>query len=782
MNERNPATEREALEALEHALDQPLDKRHDFVRSRAELSDPARQRAIELLESDIRAFEALRTGSATLFDEDDEADPELIGIYRILRLIGRGGMGNVYLAERASGDFDHAVAIKIIKQRLITPEIAERFRRERQILADLNHPNIARLYDGGETEDGAPYLVMEYVKGQPLHSWLVQSPRSLDAKLSIFLQICTAVEAAHQRLIIHRDLTPPNVLVTAEDEVKLIDFGIARPDSEGLDTDARETGYTPGFAPPEQRSGDSASTLTDIYALGQLLILLLRDEDDGELSAIATKAASEMGEHRYPTARGLSRDIERYLNHHPVEARNGGRTYVLRKFVARNRLFVFSGLATLLLLFGAFTATVYAYSAAERERARAQESFAETRAIARSMMFDIYDEISQVPGSVSARLLLADTAQRYLESLAANDSADANVRYDAAQGFFRLADVVGARTGGGTVGQTSRAKEYYQRSRALLEQLHQDFPDRSDIQASLGQVLTVMADSALLSDGNYETAKVNAQSARSLLETLPELDTESAGALVMTYLHEGNALAFEGEPEPAGEVYRAGLAVLETMPDELRASLDVRRAEAEIFRMIGAYHAYFQQSEEARRAVERALALRRSVARRSNYARGDIYGLVTVLQSVAQMELSGGNTTRADRLVAEAVRLARQGMEASPDDVGPQELFTSVAILRGHVLALHGRYREAVMLADEAIGLKRALIERHGDVVSGPMTLAVRLQEASEVYLLSGRRERACPVMREAVGIFHTYEESAELPIANRTNNLEPMIEALREC
>lgn len=782
MDKHDPATERKALEALEDALGLPSDKRRDYVRSHTELSDAVRQRAIELLETNFQTFDALRTGKAGLLDEETETDPEQIGIYRILRLIGRGGMGNVYLAERAAGDFDHVVAIKIIKNRLITPDIADRFRRERQILADLNHPNIARLYDGGETEDGAPYLVMEYVKGQPLHRWLAQSDRSLDVKLSIFRQICTAVEAAHQRLVIHRDLTPPNVLVTVENEVKLIDFGIAQPDSDRTDTDTQEVGHTPGFAPPEQYSGVTASTLTDIYALGQLLILLLRGEDDRELSAIATKAASEIGEHRYPTARGLSRDIERYLDRYPVEAHNGGRIYVLRKFIARNRLLVFSGLASLVLLFGAFTATVYAYSAAERERARAQESFAETRAIARSMMFDIYDEISQVPGSVRARLLLADTAQRYLESLAANDSADADVRYDAAQGFFRLAEVVGARTGGGTVGQTSRAKEYYQRSRTLLEQLHRNFPDRSDIQASLGQVITVMADSALLSDGNFEMAKANAQRARALLETLPELDAGSAGALVMTYLHEGNALAFEGEPEPAGEVYRTGLEFLRILPDGLRASLDVRRAEAEIFRMMSAYHSYFQQPEESRRAVERALAIRRSVAERSDYEQRDIYGLVTVLQSAAQMELSSGNIGQADGLVSDAVRLARQGMEASPNDVGPQELFTSVAILRGHVLALRGQYREAVMLADEAIELKRALIERHGDVVSGPMTLAVRLQEASEVYLLSGRRERACPVMREAVGIFHDYEESAELPIANRTNNLEPMLEALRGC
>lgn len=779
MGEYDAATEREALEALEDALDQPSDKREEYVRSHTALSEAARRRAIELLQTD---FGGLCTGSATLLDEEGESDPEQIGIYRILRLIGRGGMGNVYLAERAADDFDHVVAIKIIKSRLITPEIAERFRRERQILADLNHPNIARLFDGGETEDGAPYIVMEYVKGQPLHRWLAQSDRSLDVKLSIFRQICAAVQAAHQRLVIHRDLTPPNVLVTAENEVKLIDFGIARPDSEEADTEAQEAGYTPGFAPPEQRSGASASTLTDIYALGKLLALLLEDTDGRELSAIASKAASDKPEHRYPTVRGLSRDIERYLDRYPVEAREGGRIYVLSKFFARNRLFVLSGLATLALLLSALTMTIYAYAQAENERERAQQRFAETRAIARTMMFDVYDEVSRVPGSVSARLLLADTAQRYLESLAADDSADADVRFDAAQGYFRLAEVTGARTGGGTVGQTSRAKRFYRRSRDLLESLHAQYPERPDIQAALGGVIAVMADSALFSDGNFETAEANARTARRLLGGLPELDAINAGALGMTYLHEGNAVAWRGEPESAGEVYRAGLRTIAGLRSEFRAAPSVMRAQAELLRMMGAYHTYFERPAEASEVLERSLAIHRSIARRTDYAPRDIYGLVTALQAVAQLSFAGGDIERADRLATEAVARARQGMAASPNDVGLKELFTGVAILKGHILASRGRNREAVALADEAIRIKRSLVRLSGDVVSGRMTLAVRLQEASEVYLLSGRGELACPVMREAAGIMHDYEETAELPIANRTNNLEPMLEALRAC
>lgn len=780
--------ERRALTLLEDALGEPEDEQRDWIEAATEGEPELRARVLQLFESHARAGDRLATGAIDF--EDDEPDPpERIGSYRVVELLGQGGMGAVYKAERDAGDFDHHVAIKLIRPGALSPGLIERFERERQILASLSHPHIARLYDGGTTGEGEPFFVMEYIEGVPITKWAEEQGLSRAERLALMVEVCRAVGFAHQNLIIHRDLTPSNVLVTPDGTPKLIDFGIARPQEEaapaGREGEARvgQMSLTPGYAAPERYSGAPATTLTDIYSLGKLIGRLLDGEPaDADLRAIVAKASADDPADRYPSAGALARDIERYLDGYPVEARAGGRGYVFGKFFARNRTPVIAAAATVLLLIGAFAATVYAYSQAERERARAEARFADTRAIARSLMFDVYDEVSRVPGSVRARLLLADTAQRYLESLAADRSADVDVRYEAALGHFRLAEVIGARTGGGNVGLTERAQRSYARSRGLLEQLHADHPGRRDIQASLGRVIAVMADSALFSDGNFETAKTNAAHARALLRDLPRLDAESAGALVLTYLHEGNALAWEGEPEPAGETYRAGLALAEELPGDLSRAAEVRRARAELLRMMGAYHAYFERPAEARRVLDESLRLHRAVAEESDYAPRDIYGLVTILHAVAQAALAGGDIERADALASEAVSRARQGIAEGPDDAGPRELFSVVAIFKGLILANRGRGAEAVRLADEAIEIKRALSRRSGDVVSGPMTLAVRLQEASEVYLASGRRSRACSVMRESVGIMRDYEETAELPIANRTNNLEPMLAALRDC
>jgi eukaryotic-like serine/threonine-protein kinase len=783
----DPDLDRRAMELLEAALENPKGDRRDWIENAAAGETSLRDRTWQLLRAHDEAEGILATGGPD-FDDDSAEHPERIGAYRVVELLGQGGMGAVFKAEREAGDFDHEVAIKVIRPGALSDVLVERFERERQILASLSHPGIARLYDGGTTDEGGPYFVMEFIDGLSILKWAEERGLSLNDRLNLLVQVCDAVGFAHQNLIVHRDLTPRNVLVTEDGTPKLIDFGIAKPQEDELPARAGETplghlSLTPGFAAPERYAGAPPNTLTDIFSLGKLLERLTEEEPgDPDLAAIIAKAAAEEPEDRYPSASALARDIERCRDNYPVEVRKGGRWHIFRKFFARNRASVLTGLATIFLLIGAFAVTIYAYSQAQEQRARAEARFAETRAIARSMMFDVYDEVSLVPGSVRARLLLADTAQRYLESLAADASADVDLRYEAAQGYFRLAEVIGARIGGGNVGLTSRAQQSYARSRALLETLHAEYPERRDIQSSLGQVIAVMADSALFSDGNFEIAKANAAESRRLLNDLPELDANSAGALVMTYLHEGNALAWEGEPEPAGVIYRAGLERSEALPAELQASPDVRRAHAELLRMMGAYHAYFQRPDEARRVLGESLRMHRLVARQSDYAPRDIFGLVTVLNTVAQRAFASGDVERADTLATEAVARSRQGIDASPNDAGLLELFTSVAIFRGHLLAARGRAEEAVELVDEAIAMKRALIRRSGNVVSGPMTLAVRLQEASEVYLLVGRRARACTVMHEAVGIMRDYEETAELPIANRTNNLDPMLEALQDC
>ncbi len=214
-------------------------------------------------------------------NEKPEIAAEQFGVYKIIREIGRGGMGMVYLAERADGEFMQRVAIKIIKRGMDTEAVLRRFRRERQILASLEHPNIARMFDGGTTGDGLPYFVMEYVEGDPIDRFCDARQLSVAERLELFRQVCAAVSYAHQRLVIHRDLKPSNILVTKEGEPKLLDFGVAklmRCESGGKETMPTATGMrlmTPEYASPEQAQGLPVTTLTDVYSLGVILYELL---------------------------------------------------------------------------------------------------------------------------------------------------------------------------------------------------------------------------------------------------------------------------------------------------------------------------------------------------------------------------------------------------------------------------------------------------------------------------------------------------------------------------
>ena len=226
--------------------------------------------------------------------------------YELIREIGRGGMGTVYLAERTDGTFHKKVAIKIVRAEKNNSEILERFRREREILASLDHPNIARLLDGGSTEEGLPYFVMEFVDGQPIHRWCDERKLNVGQRLELFRNVCAAVQYAHQHLVVHRDLKPGNILVTADGTVKLLDFGIAKlldtaPTGELPATITMMRLMTPEYASPEQVKGKAITTLTDVYSLGMVLYELLTGHRPYRLLSAAMHEVARMISEEEPT-------------------------------------------------------------------------------------------------------------------------------------------------------------------------------------------------------------------------------------------------------------------------------------------------------------------------------------------------------------------------------------------------------------------------------------------------------------------------------------------------
>jgi tetratricopeptide (TPR) repeat protein/tRNA A-37 threonylcarbamoyl transferase component Bud32 len=384
------------------ALDLPTEERSAFLDRACGAEESLRQEVESLLAASEKTAGFLRKPAEEVARQfAREAQFDRIGPYRILNLIGQGGMGKVYLAERADQSYRQLVAIKLMQASgLSKPEMVARFRTERQILANLDHPNIARLLDGGMTPEGHPYLVMEFIDGRPVNEYSPGRKLSIEERLKLFRAICAAVEYAHGRLVVHRDIKPGNILVTPDGTPKLLDFGIAKfLDPEITDSRQAQTVerlMTFEYASPEQVRGDAATTLTDVYALGVLLYQLLTGvlpfrfetsspleaakvicENDplppsvtashsgaspkeihalrGDLDSIALKAMRKEPEYRYQSAVQLSADIDAYLQGYPVQARTGSWSYGTGKFVRRHRTAVAASalLALALVVFGA---------------------------------------------------------------------------------------------------------------------------------------------------------------------------------------------------------------------------------------------------------------------------------------------------------------------------------------------------------------------------------------------------------------------------------------------
>lgn len=349
-----------------------------------------------------------------------------IGAFRLVRLLGKGGMAAVFLGERQAGDFEQQVAIKLLRRGLYSELEQRLFLRERQVLANLAHPNIAKLFDGDVTPAGIPFLVMEFVDGVPITRYANEHQLDVRQRLGLLLTVCRAVDAAHRGLVVHRDLKPSNILVDAEGTVKLIDFGIAKLLEDDVDH-ATVGVYTPDYAAPEQITGQPITTATDVFSLGvvmhELLLglrpqgqpprrpstlaaeLALAGKDDikatlpmramkpilqGDLDNIVLKALSAEPDRRYPSAGAFAEDIERYLDRQPVSAHPPSSWYRARKFVARHKGGVLSSAAFVLAIVAALAAALWQANVAQREATRA-DAQAQRAISVRDFMVSLFD-------------------------------------------------------------------------------------------------------------------------------------------------------------------------------------------------------------------------------------------------------------------------------------------------------------------------------------------------------------------------------------------------------
>jgi serine/threonine protein kinase len=457
---------------------------------------------------DVVAAEAAHLGAA----QNSALLGRRIGAYRLLELLGEGGMGTVYAAERADDQYSARVAVKVLRS-LDGPAAVARFRDERQILASLEHPGIVRLLDGGRSDEGLHYLVMERIEGIPITRYAREHELTVRERVELLRQVCGAVQYAHGKLVVHRDLKPSNILVDGNGVPRLLDFGIAKLIDAG--SGEREaftmTGaalMTPAYASPEQARGEQVTTATDVYSFGAVLYELLAEQPPhqpagidtlrvicevepprpsavapperrrllaGDLDNIIGMALNKDPARRYASIAQLDDDLGRYLDGLPVIARTPTLGYRTRKFVRRNR-----GKLAIALLVATALATSAVYSAQQARRAdeqsqRAERRFQDLRKLADTLVFKIDDKVRDLKGSTAVRELVVSSALEYLDRLASDATADRDLELDLARAYMKVGDVQGNMSYS-NLGRPADALVSYGKAQAIITRLLAEDP------------------------------------------------------------------------------------------------------------------------------------------------------------------------------------------------------------------------------------------------------------------------------------------------------------------
>ncbi|HEV7614306.1 MAG TPA: serine/threonine-protein kinase [Steroidobacteraceae bacterium] len=677
----------------------------------------------------------LRIAVAAEWVRDTEAAPvgTTIGCWRMQRELGRGGMGVVMLAERVDGQFEQRVALKLIKRGMDSEAVLARFLRERQILARLSHPNIARLLDGGLSADGRPYFVMEYVEGAQILEYCAAHSLGLRARLECALQICAALQFAHRQLIVHLDIKPSNVIVTGRGEVKLLDFGIAKLLGDGAAGPALETRthvqrpFTPGYASPEQLLGEQVSTATDVYGIGCLLYELLtghrahgpldapspqgarplaRDEPlapskalalkasdhasglpgisprrlRGDLDTIVLKALKREPDRRYLTVDALAEDLRRWLDGHPIAARRDTLFYRTGKFITRHRLSV--SLAACALV-GLLATTTFALSQAFNARAHALRAQAVTQYLVD--VFRVADP-KGVPGGLklSAREVLDAGAKRIQLQLANQPQLEAS-----------LSVVLGTIYQG--LGENERAIALLQRSLALRP---------VDVADDVSHADTL----ALLARAQYEKGDYSAAASASV-EALAEHRARSRLASPKI----AQDLALQGEIARRQGEFVQGESLLQQALAMSRATLKTPHAQiAAQLNQLAALYGDMDRIGQATALTEESLGMFRALYGESHL------DVAENLVNLGVFRMQTDHLAQALPAFDAAIAIYRRLLPAD------HPLLALALANEARAFDRLKRYREADPLYREALAMQqRVLGDRHPDLATTLNNLAV---------------------------------------------------------
>jgi len=733
--------ERAALALLDDLLDLPESARQPWIDART-ADEAVKARLAAMLEAD--RISSLRTGAAALGLADRPLPPR-IGQYRITGLIGRGGMGAVYRGVRATGDFEHEVAIKLVKPGLLSEQLAERFREERRTLATLSHPNIASLFDGGETADGSPFIVMELVDGVALDRWAAERGLNRDARLLLLESVADAVSHAHARLVVHRDLTPLNVLVTADGTVKLIDFGISRAsDIEG------------------------ATTAVDIAGLGRLTNRLFPAPEPEQAAVIARACDPDTGR-RYPTADAFAADLKALRTGYPVSAAEGGRSYRWGKFVRRNKAAMTAASAAVMLLLGALGAVSVANRQAQAAQAQAQARFEQTRAIANAMLFDAFDAVSRVPGSTEARQTLAETAVPYLDELAAMKEAPADVRAEAGRGYVRLAEVVGGGQAG-SLGRYADANALLARAEALLVPLYLQYPSDPAVVLAYAALRLEQAGVDLYNNNNADRARERGAEAEAVLKRTARDSSETARMTATAMQMQGDSFGWNDDYSGALPHHLRAEAWMSGLPGRLAVHRDVMAARSANLRLLAEAHHKEKQGPQARAANDAAVAVNRRLVALNPADPVHARKLALALWYAGVVHRTNMRDAEARAAITEALALA-QGLAArDPADLGALKTQAIVGEVMAQILADARDARASIEMSDAVIAMHERLVTAAGDTPGALRSLTAALRTSGGNRYNLGDIAGACAIWKRTADNYRALERRGQLTKFDRNN------------
>lgn len=733
-----------------------------------------------------------------------------IGQYRLESLIGEGGMGSVYLGVRDDAEFKMQAAIKVLNRSSSTGDVVSRFRLERRILARLNHPFIARIFDGGVSDGGLLYLVMEFIPGIPLDEYLRKTNPNLETRLQIFREICSAVGFAHQNLVVHGDIKSSNILIIEGGIPKLLDFGI----SQVLDADqwksipepaGKIAALTPAYASPEQLRGLPLSTASDIYSMGVLLYEMISgrrpyevDRENpfailskisaggppklgdvsqlsgvhADLDAIILKAIQPEPRDRYITVNQFSRDVERYIKHQPVVAWPDSHYYRLRKFVRRNRIAVLVGCFAILSLVGGIIASSYLADRAEKQRALAESRFQDVRQLANSLIFELDAELARIPGATGLRGKLVERALEYLDRLDRESHDDMELRRELASAYEKLGDVQG-RPNVANIGNSALALECYRKALAIREEVR---ARRNDVVARQDIASTYSRLSALAKlMGDYDAGLKYDREALNMYREMLALDSENVlfrRKVASAYTALGSGLSQTGDWDGVLDTRRQALRMFEEIIASGSADPEDTRGLCLAHRRLGGILLIMESRKEAENHFRMALSIAQQMIREHPDDSRNRLDLAAAATALAGLLYETGQFEESIEQSREAVKIHEQITAADPLDARNRSLLASNLNRLGRAMIRTRTPGPALSYLLRALSIRQQLAEENPMNAGGQGEVGESHMMIGDYYHVMGDPAHALDSYQRALVIFRVLQregkENAILGIERR--------------